>query len=523
MSLGRPPSHLADIPFLTDLVFNLGWFSLIFGTFIIVGAGNAVNSPMGSTDLRSAGDDRGRLFRRVLHVSRFTLTEYLQLHFVPGTGELAILCGSVIGAGWLPWFNAPPASIFMGDTGSLALGGLLGSVRATKHDLTRDNVGGCSCSKRSSVIVQVISFSSRQAVFRRRRCTIIRAEGWTEPQIVIRFWIIASCRAVGLRREVTMIAVTTFAEKRSRCSSRRLGSPRARVRLLAGGADVVAFATPKQRHQGERPAFQPPIFAISTGPHRRADTPRRRAAAHPAPHWSVASRHAAVEVIATSNCSVGAAQTVPDAPFRRITGTTANHHTALVGIFRECEFTTYSLGAISAPRSLSSSRRRRACARDRVRRSRSIRAFARSIVGILLNVAEDHSSHGALKTTPRSRTWWRRARDVPRCRRRTTTGVRRGRTASGARQARGARLGGPSALRRTLCRGRPGDARGQAARARVVQIGASDHCAARQWQNAACATGAALALGLAPRRSKGLVSFPGLAPHGAVARAGASG
>src|SRR3954447_23937989 len=135
--LGRDPlSNALAIPFLKDVMLHFGWFFLIFGAFIIVGAGNAVNLTDGLDGLAIgpvmiAAGCFG-VFSYV--VGNAVLTDYLQLHFVSGTGELAILCGAVIGAGLgFLWFNAPPASIFMGDTGSLALGGLLGTVAvATK-------------------------------------------------------------------------------------------------------------------------------------------------------------------------------------------------------------------------------------------------------------------------------------------------------------------------------------------------------------------------------------------------------
>jgi phospho-N-acetylmuramoyl-pentapeptide-transferase len=122
-------------------------------------------------------------------------TDYLQLHYVAGTGELAVLCGAVIGAGLgFLWFNAPPASIFMGDTGSLALGGLLGSVAvATKHEIVLAIVGGLFVLEAVSVIVQVLSYKlTGKRVFRMAPLHHhFEQKGWTEPQIVIRFWIIS--------------------------------------------------------------------------------------------------------------------------------------------------------------------------------------------------------------------------------------------------------------------------------------------------------------------------------------------
>lgn len=206
VSLGRPPFATSlTVPFFKDVVLNLGWFFIIFGAFVIVGAGNAVNLTDGLDGLAIgpvmiAGGCFG-LFAWV--VGNFTVTEYLQLHFVPGTGELAILCGAVIGAGLgFLWFNAPPASIFMGDTGSLALGGLLGSVAvATKHEVELAIVGGLFVLEAVSVIVQVISFRlTGKRVFRMAPLHHhFEKKGWTEPQIVIRFWIISIVLAlVGL-------------------------------------------------------------------------------------------------------------------------------------------------------------------------------------------------------------------------------------------------------------------------------------------------------------------------------------
>src|SRR5213079_2079642 len=159
-SLGRPPFATSlTFPLFKELVFNLGWFFVIFGAFIIVGAGNAVNLTDGLDGLAIgpvmiAAGCFG-VFSYV--VGNAFLTDYLQLHFVPGTGEMAILCGAVIGAGLgFLWFNAPPASIFMGDTGSLALGGLLGSIAvATKHEIVLAIIGGLFVLEAVSVIVQV--------------------------------------------------------------------------------------------------------------------------------------------------------------------------------------------------------------------------------------------------------------------------------------------------------------------------------------------------------------------------------
>ncbi len=130
-------------------------------------------------------------------------SSYLQIHHVAGTGELAVLCGAVIGAGLgFLWFNAPPAAIFMGDTGSLALGGMLGAIAvATKHEIVLAIIGGLFVLEAVSVIVQVASFKlTGKRVFRMAPIHHhFEHLGWTESQVVIRFWIIAVVLAlVGL-------------------------------------------------------------------------------------------------------------------------------------------------------------------------------------------------------------------------------------------------------------------------------------------------------------------------------------
>jgi phospho-N-acetylmuramoyl-pentapeptide-transferase len=184
-------------PLFKELIINLGWFFIVFGAFIIVGAGNAVNLTDGLDGLAigpvmiAAGS-----FGFIAYLAgNAVYADYLQIHFVSGTGELAVLCGAVIGAGLgFLWFNAPPASIFMGDTGSLALGGLIGSVAvATKHEIALAIIGGLFVLEAVSVIVQVLSFKlTGRRVFKMAPLHHhFEQLGWTEPQIVIRFWIIS--------------------------------------------------------------------------------------------------------------------------------------------------------------------------------------------------------------------------------------------------------------------------------------------------------------------------------------------
>jgi phospho-N-acetylmuramoyl-pentapeptide-transferase len=197
-SLGRPPfaTSLA-FPVFKELMIDLGWFFVVFGAFIIVGAGNAVNLTDGLDGLAIGPVMTTALsFGFISYfVGSTVYSDYLQIHYVPGTGELAVVCGAVLGAGLgFLWFNAPPASIFMGDTGSLALGGLLGTVAvAAKHEIVLAIVGGLFVLEAVSVIVQVVSFKlTGKRVFKMAPIHHhFEQLGWTEPQIVIRFWIIS--------------------------------------------------------------------------------------------------------------------------------------------------------------------------------------------------------------------------------------------------------------------------------------------------------------------------------------------
>ncbi len=192
-----PLSTTLTFPFFKDLVVNLGWFFVPAGAFVIVGAGNAVNLTDGLDGLAIVPVMiAAASFGFIAYLSgNAVFADYLQIHFVPGTGELAVLCGAMLGAGLgFLWFNAPPAAIFMGDTGSLALGGLLGSVAvATKHEIILAIVGGLFVVEALSVIIQVASFKlTGKRVFRMAPIHHHFEElGWTESTIVIRFWIVA--------------------------------------------------------------------------------------------------------------------------------------------------------------------------------------------------------------------------------------------------------------------------------------------------------------------------------------------
>ncbi|WAC28837.1 MULTISPECIES: phospho-N-acetylmuramoyl-pentapeptide-transferase [unclassified Ancylobacter] len=198
MHIGREPlSSSLAFPFFKDLLVDLSWFFVVFGAFVIVAAGNAVNLTDGLDGLAivpvmvAAGS-----FGLISYLSGNVLfADYLQIHYVAGVGELAVICGALIGAGiGFLWFNAPPAQIFMGDTGSLALGGLLGTIAvATKHEIVLAVIGGLFVLEAVSVIVQVASFKlTGKRVFKMAPIHHhFEQKGWTEPQIVIRFWIIA--------------------------------------------------------------------------------------------------------------------------------------------------------------------------------------------------------------------------------------------------------------------------------------------------------------------------------------------
>jgi len=193
------------VPFLKNVLLDLGWAFVLFAAVVMVGSSNAVNLTDGLDGLAivpvmiAAG-----VFALIAYlVGNSVFSGYLQLHYVPGAGELAIFCGALVGGGLgFLWFNAPPAKIFMGDTGSLSLGGALGAVSViTKHELVLFIVGGLFVLETVSVIVQVLSFKlTGKRVFAMAPLHHhFEKKGWAESTTVIRFWIIASILAlVGL-------------------------------------------------------------------------------------------------------------------------------------------------------------------------------------------------------------------------------------------------------------------------------------------------------------------------------------
>jgi len=190
-------SNQLMFPFIKGSGVPLAYGFYIFAAFIIVGAGNSVNFTDGLDGLAIVPVMvAAACFGLIAYlVGSVNFSDYLLINYVAGTGELAVLCGALIGAGLgFLWFNAPPAQIFMGDTGSLALGGALGTIAvATKHELVLAIIGGLFVLETVSVIVQVVSFKlTGKRVFKMAPIHHhFEMMGWTESQVVIRFWIIS--------------------------------------------------------------------------------------------------------------------------------------------------------------------------------------------------------------------------------------------------------------------------------------------------------------------------------------------
>lgn len=194
---GGEQSTALAIPFLKDVTLQLGVFFTVFAIFVIVGASNAVNLTDGLDGLATVPVLIVALCFCMFSylVGNAVFANYLQIHHVAGAGELAVFCGALAGAclGFL-WFNTPPAQVFMGDTGSLALGSALGTVAVIiKHELVLAIVGGLFVVETLSVIIQVASFKlTGKRVFKMAPLHHhFEKLGWSEPTVVIRFWIIA--------------------------------------------------------------------------------------------------------------------------------------------------------------------------------------------------------------------------------------------------------------------------------------------------------------------------------------------
>lgn len=199
MAIGDPAlATSTSVPFFKNILINLGWFYIPFGVFVVVGASNAVNLTDGLDGL-AIGPVMivSACFVLISYlVGNHVFANYLQIAFVQGTGELAIFCGALIGAGLgFLWYNAPPAKVMMGDTGSLAAGGALGMVAViTKHEFVFAIIGGLFVMEAISVILQVGYFklSKGKRVFLMAPIHHhFEKKGWSEPTIVFRFWIIS--------------------------------------------------------------------------------------------------------------------------------------------------------------------------------------------------------------------------------------------------------------------------------------------------------------------------------------------
>lgn len=199
MALNTPElATSTTIPFFKNILISLGWFYIPFAIFVVVGSSNAVNLTDGLDGL-AIGPVMivSMCFALISYVvGNHVFANYLQISFIPGSGELAIFCGALIGAGLgFLWYNAPPALVFMGDTGSLATGGALGMVSViTKHELVLSIVGGLFVMEAISVILQVgyFKYSGGKRIFLMAPIHHhFEKKGWSEPTIVFRFWIIS--------------------------------------------------------------------------------------------------------------------------------------------------------------------------------------------------------------------------------------------------------------------------------------------------------------------------------------------
>jgi len=191
--------HLKNLyfPFFKNIVVHLGLFFIPFSIFIIVGSSNAVNLTDGLDGLATVPVMLAALSYTLICyvVGNSVFSEYLQIPYVANAGEAAIFCGSIVGAclGFL-WFNAPPAKIFMGDTGSLSLGGSLGAVSIiAKHEIILGIIGGLFVLETASVIIQVVSFklTGKRIFMMAPLHHHFEKKGWAESTVVIRFWIIS--------------------------------------------------------------------------------------------------------------------------------------------------------------------------------------------------------------------------------------------------------------------------------------------------------------------------------------------
>ncbi len=191
-----PFTDVLNVPFFKRWLFDLGWFYIPFSVIVIVGSSNAVNLTDGIDGLAIGLVAVAVLANGVLvYISGHKgLAQYLQVLYLPGTGELTVFCGAMLGAalGFL-WYNSYPADIFMGDVGSLGLGGTLGTLAViTKHELVLAIVGGIFVIETISVMLQVASFKlTGKRVFKMAPIHHhFELKGWPEPKVIVRFWIV---------------------------------------------------------------------------------------------------------------------------------------------------------------------------------------------------------------------------------------------------------------------------------------------------------------------------------------------
>ena len=185
------------LPFFKNLTIHLGLFFIPFSIFIIVGSSNAVNLTDGLDGLATVPVMLVAIsFTLICYiVGNIVFSEYLHIPYIPNVGEVSIFCGSMVGSclGFL-WYNAPPAKIFMGDTGSLSLGGSLGAVSIiSKHEIVLAIIGGLFVLETASVIIQVVSFklTGKRVFMMAPLHHHFEKKGWAESTVVIRFWIIS--------------------------------------------------------------------------------------------------------------------------------------------------------------------------------------------------------------------------------------------------------------------------------------------------------------------------------------------
>lgn len=200
--LTRDLARVLTVPFCKDLFFNLSWLYILLVVLVIVGSSNAVNLTDGLDGLAIGSTIFVALVYGIFAYvgGNWQISKYLGILFVEGSGELTVFCTSLAGAclGFL-WFNAYPAEVFMGDTGSLALGGAIGAVAiVTKQELLLIIAGGIFVAEALSVMIQVTSFRLRG-----KRVFVIAPlhhiaefRGWAEPKIIVRFWIISAILAL---------------------------------------------------------------------------------------------------------------------------------------------------------------------------------------------------------------------------------------------------------------------------------------------------------------------------------------